>query len=112
MITDFNYSSSHTSYDDSQPNIRPHDCKVILSAKGKPLLEFDKHIFHKNSVVGSKIYWRCAHSKRLNCRARIITNKSNFLDLLCVKKTVHCHEPIRRLQYGFGVEVKRINYLA
>lgn len=71
---------------------------------GNQLLVFDGHSFHRNNSCGAQVYWRCAHARRLRCRARIVTNGTELL----VKQSSHTHEPLHcRLQYGHGINSVR-----
>lgn len=77
--------------------------EFVLSNAGHPQLLFDKHIFNRNNVINSKVYWRCSHSRRLNCKARLVTTATSITP----SHVVHNHEPMRRLIYGMGVNTKR-----
>lgn len=80
--------------------------KFRTAVNGNRLLVFDGHCFHRNSSLRANVYWRCAHARRLRCRARIVTNATDLL----VKQCAHTHEPVHRLQYGQGVNsVRRLN---
>lgn len=77
--------------------------EFVLSNAGHPQLLFDKHIFNRNNVINSKVYWRCSHSRRLNCKARLVTTATS----IAPSHVVHNHEPMRRLIYGMGINSKR-----
>lgn len=76
------------------------------SIKGQPILQYENFTYHKNRSSGNKIYWRCAHAKRLKCRARLITIGSN-MSTCSNTINAHNHIPIQRLQYGTGVNIGR-----
>lgn len=69
------------------------------SKKSQQNIVYDGHIFHKNNVSGSNIYWRCSHANRLQCRARLVTTQKELL----VTNNNHTHTAMKRLAYGMGI---------
>lgn len=72
--------------------------KFVVSSHGHPQLLYDNHIFNRNNATENCIYWRCAHARRLKCKARIVSSK----DQIIPTNGIHNHEPMRRLIYGMG----------
>lgn len=73
--------------------------QFVLSNCGHPQLLYENHIFNRNNATKSYVYWRCAHARRLRCKARVITSENHLIPT----NTQHTHEPMRRLIYGMGV---------
>jgi hypothetical protein len=51
------------------------DFEYLTSEKGYRKLLFNFHLFVKDKSVGEKIYWKCEHFKKYECRARVVTLK-------------------------------------
>jgi hypothetical protein len=47
--------------------------EFISSEKGKAKLCFESFLFIKDKAIDTKIYWKCEHSKKVKCKARVIT---------------------------------------
>lgn len=62
------------------------DVTFKISKNGLANLIYQNHVFHKNSEHSSHMYWRCIQ-RRLDCRARLITNDTELI----VKNRVHNH---------------------
>lgn len=92
-----------TKLEEFEPDNTTPTFEFVLSHAGHPQLLYDKHIFNRNNVINSKVYWRCAHSRRLNCKARLVTTATS----ISPNHVIHNHEPMRRLIYGMGVNSKR-----
>ncbi|KAB0801401.1 hypothetical protein PPYR_01533 [Photinus pyralis] len=52
--------------------------EFVSSEKGKSKLFFESFLFIKDKQVDTKIYWKCEHSKKMKCKARVIT-VNNFV---------------------------------
>lgn len=77
--------------------------EFIESAHGYLKILCDNHIYVRNNNRNNITYWRCMHSKRLKCRARISTS----LEKLISANIEHNHCPMKRLVYGMGTNKKR-----
>lgn len=59
-----------------------------------------EHRFIRDRVDNSRSYWRCRHSFKFNCKARVVTTVVNGYEMMKIRNAEHNHTEIKKSRKG------------
>ncbi|KAF5277849.1 hypothetical protein FQR65_LT15908 [Abscondita terminalis] len=74
-----NYSEQDECLDDISESESDSEQKFLQSEKGKPKLYDESHLYIRDKDNGDKTHWKCEHSKKFKCSARVTTEGDEII---------------------------------
>lgn len=68
----------------------------MVIENGTTSLIHSQHKFIRDRIDNDRSYWRCRHSFKYNCKARVVTKLVNGYEMLKVRNAEHNHTDIKK----------------
>lgn len=68
----------------------------LIIENGTISLIHNNHRFIRDRADNDRSYWRCRHSFKFNCKARVVTTVKNGYEMMKIRNAEHNHTEIKR----------------
>lgn len=70
----------------------------MIIENGTISLVHSEHKFIRDRIDNDRSYWRCRHSFKFNCKARVVTKLVNGYEMLKIRNADHNHTEIKKIK--------------
>ncbi|XP_055304399.1 modifier of mdg4-like isoform X3 [Sitodiplosis mosellana] len=92
------YTEGDTSANEAQDGF--NEFAELIIENGTISLIQDSHKFIRDRVDNDRSYWRCRHSFKYECKARVVTKSVNGYEMMKIRMAEHNHTEIKKPKKG------------